>query len=87
MLFLYCVCYVVFIFRACCVVLSCMLYCTYSYVCICVLWQGRTALADCPEFKLLIKSSNQLDNIRAYLDWKRACKYSAHPRYGHVKIP
>ena len=57
MLYLYCVCYVVFIYRACCVVLSRMLYCTYSYVCICVLWQGRTALADCPEFKLLIKSS------------------------------
>ena len=57
MLYLYCVCYVVFIYRACCVVLSCMLYCTYSYVCICVLWQGRTALADCPEFKLLIKSN------------------------------
>ena len=57
MLYLYCVCYVVFIYRACCVVLSCMLFCTYSYVCICVLWQGRTALADCPEFKLLIKSN------------------------------
>ena len=69
MLYLYCVCYVVFIYRACCVVLSCMSYCTYSYVCICVLWQGRTALADCPEFKLLIKSnqSNQQPNINGVL--------------------
>ena len=43
-----------------------MLYCTYSYVCICVLWQGRTALADCPEFKLLIKSINQIKRLYMY---------------------
>ena len=34
--------------------LFCTLYCTYSYMCICIvlLWQGRTAPADCPESKL-----------------------------------
>ena len=53
-LYLYCV-YCVYLYIVHVVLyLLYTLYCTYSYMCICIvlLWQGRTAPADCPESKL-----------------------------------